>query len=1282
MRKAVKMVVASALAVSMVVGNTAMPIVMAAQEKTTFPDEYPDWALIPMSGTELEKTVHALVVTMTQEEKFSILGGNGTGSEGNAGYLKGIPRLGVPESRMYDGPAGVLSLYETTNPPQEQMLASTWNPGLAYLFGEIHGAENKAISGNIQLGSQFDITRSPYFGRAKDQMGEDPYLLSSLAIPVVQGIQDQNVVAVGKHYAAFSIDASPATKTNVIVSEQALHEVHLPGFEAAVTKGGMVGMMSAYNLINGVYASANSYLQNAVLRGMWGYTGFTVTDWGGNSGNTISKGTDIEMPSLSGNNRSSSEALIASGKLTQADVDSAAAHVLTALGKVGYLGLVEIDTNGKAKEESGRTKPIKLREDLDILEEVTEKSNESSLEIAEKGGVLLKNHENTLPLHEDQQVAVIGLNGMYLKSGVDGERSFGTISQMTSPFEALRDILGDDHVRGEVAMDKVGEIIPAEYLYTSATPSTAKKATMSMATKATTSMATKATTSTATKVKPPTADKGSSSPNSTATPSEPKNLDSGGSNSEKATSSEASRLVATSISKNLINLLASGYSLLKNEAFVPALPINQMAIRQLSIMSLNREDEIFTSDEADESEIAEEEYGVKRTYGVAKSSGSTSNQQGQMQNSGTLEETAMKGYEIGEDAGVDSQINFTTGTIDGKPNKTYIGKNADEGTDTSLKKADGAAYTWTTYLEAPETGTYSIILGGIGGGIAAAMEADESTDGIKRKTVSFGIASVNQGAQWGSDIPGETGTILSSQVVHLTKGKRYKVVVAGIAKLTQKDLQVTLSWITPSKAKENYANALKAAEESDVSVVFAYNKGSSLASTREASTLRLPAEQEQLILDVAAQAHENGHKVAVVLNNSTAVTMGNWLDEVDAVLEMYYPGQRGGVATARLLTGEVNPSGKLAFTIPKKDTDTLDNYTQEIFNRQKLSENGFNSVHYSEGILTGYKWYDANDVEPQFDFGFGLSYTEFKYSDLKVKKNNQDGEKAGFDVTFTVENVGDMKGSEIAQVYLGEAVVPEGIQMAPYALAGYERIEDLEPGEARTVTVHVNERSLSYWNTNGKLETQSDGTIGKWTLATGERTVYVGAASDNLILQDNITVKQSDAGNGNNSTSGGSSDRSSSTYSTASGTWKQDAKGWWYRYSDGTYPVSKWQKINNEWYYFNENGYAAVGWQLINGKWYYLDETNCNMQIGWMKSPADNRWYYLGSDGDMQTGWLEVDGKWYYLNPVSENVTYSYDALSGRWVYIENTAIPYGAMYENTKIPDGYRVNADGFRVE
>lgn len=929
-------------------------------KKTTFPDTYDEKYMIVESQEVRDEKVEALINSMTAEEKFALLGGGPNGTVADAGTLTGVPRLGVPQMRMFDGPDGVTSIYDTTNPPIEQMLASTWSTGLAYDYGKISGSENKAISGSIQLGSQFDITRTAHFGRSKDQLGEDPFLVSRLAVSETEGIQDQNVLATLKHFAVFAQDSTPGGAVDVQVDEQTMHELYLAPFEAAVDEADAAAIMSSYNGVNGAWASASSELQIDILRDQWGYDGMTMTDWGGNHAYTLDKGTDIEMPSANNNNQKNTEEKIANGEMTWDDVDEAVAHVLNGIGKVGYLYLVELDGNGYVKEEPGRTEPIKL---VDTYEEkvddgLLEENQEIALEVAEKGAVLLKNDNEALPLDaSESSVGMIGLGAVNPIAGGSGqERSFGTLSRMVSPYDRMVEIAGDANIEATPGLDIVGTTVPAENLY----------------------------------------------------------QDENG-----------------------------------------------------------------------------EKNGVVRTYGVAGGGGG-------FPWGGGSSETLMEGHELGEFAAIDSQVDFTTGT------KTY--KNGANGN--AFEK--GAAYTWEAYLKAPEDGEYTLVFNGIGGTGSAKIT-------VNGKEQSIGSLSLREGTQWpwNNVICTSTGMNISNANVTLEAGKFYKVKVTGVASLEQKDLQVSLGWITPSQKQQNYDEAIRIAEESDNVVFFAWSSTGAEGNTIEDCSLALPDDQEALLLDVIAAAKENGNKVTVVLNNGGAVTMDKWVDDVDAVLEMWYPGQEGGLATARILLGETNPSGKLSQTFMKYDnetpvTDSQEHFEERLKKSSEVTGNGVdqpkNSVYYTEGMMTGYRWYDSEGIDPLFDFGHGLSYTTFAYSDMQVKENGENG----YDVTFTVTNTGDVAGDEVAQVYLGAAKVPDGVQMAQKQLAGFARLEDMHPGESREVTIPVSQRSLSYWDTNSELVTRKDGTKDKWTVAEGERAIMAGTSSDNLPLQTTVNVKAPD----------------------------------------------------------------------------------------------------------------------------------------------------------------------------
>ncbi len=158
--------------------------------------------------------------------------------------------------------------------------------------------------------------------------------------------------------------------------------------------------------------------------------------------------------------------------------------------------------------------------------------------------------------------------------------------------------------------------------------------------------------------------------------------------------------------------------------------------------------------------------------------------------------------------------------------------------------------------------------------------------------------------------------------------------------------------------------------------------------------------------------------------------------------------------------------------------------------------------------------------------------------------------------------------------------------------------------------------------------------------------------------------------------------KSTKTDLNASGTWVHDDKGWWFKYTSGGYPASKWEMIKNKWYYFNADGYMATGWQLIGNSWYHLDEVNGDRTTGWYLDAADGKWYYFNSSGVMQTGWKLIKEKYYYLSPESAAPTYTYDAAAQKWVYTNTKARPYGSMYANEVTPDGYTVDANGVWVQ
>jgi len=245
-------------------------------------------------------------------------------------------------------------------------------------------------------------------------------------------------------------------------------------------------------------------------------------------------------------------------------------------------------------------------------------------------------------------------------------------------------------------------------------------------------------------------------------------------------------------------------------------------------------------------------------------------------------------------------------------------------------------------------------------------------------------------------------------------------------------------------------------------------------------SLELPKAQNDLIKAVAAA----NAKTVVVVKSGSAVLMP-WIDSVPAVLEAWYPGEEDGHAVADVLTGKVNPSGKLPLSFPRSVEDTLAAIPEQY--------PGVNGVaHYSEGLQVGYRGYTGHHIPPLFPFGFGLSYTQFSFDGLKVTK--QPG-NTNATVSFKVTNTGKRAGAEVAEVYLGFPSIAEGDE-PPLQLKAFSKVM-LNAGESKTVEVKLDTRAFSYWSEKAHA----------WTVAPGEFQVMVGDSSANTPLKATLTVR-------------------------------------------------------------------------------------------------------------------------------------------------------------------------------
>jgi beta-glucosidase len=203
---------------------------------------------------------------------------------------------------------------------------------------------------------------------------------------------------------------------------------------------------------------------------------------------------------------------------------------------------------------------------------------------------------------------------------------------------------------------------------------------------------------------------------------------------------------------------------------------------------------------------------------------------------------------------------------------------------------------------------------------------------------------------------------------------------------------------------------------------------------------------------------------------------------------MWWPGDEGGWATANILTGKTSPAGRLPFTWAKKLTD----YPATDPKFPERSAKGVDGkTTFSEGVHVGYRWFDKQHLAPLFPFGYGLTYTTFRYSDLKTTPASN-GDLA---VTFTLQNTGKAASDEVPQVYLGRPQQKLPGDFPEHALAAFDRIH-LDPGESKAVTITIPHHRLEFWNT----------TTNQWTTATGPRSVLVGSSSRDLPLTQTLTI--------------------------------------------------------------------------------------------------------------------------------------------------------------------------------
>jgi beta-glucosidase len=378
--------------------------------------------------------------------------------------------------------------------------------------------------------------------------------------------------------------------------------------------------------------------------------------------------------------------------------------------------------------------------------------------------------------------------------------------------------------------------------------------------------------------------------------------------------------------------------------------------------------------------------------------------------------------------------------------------------------------TWKGTLSVPGAGNYWLDLQALGTNANISIDGKRlASTGAFQGGVHGDILQANQD----DAVPTLDGLDNVRRAIDLSAGA-HAIQVKITPDSSTAPVQLRLNWYTPEQRKADHKAAIAAARNAKVAVVFLW--------TRLSPVFGLPGEQNELVEEVAAV----NPNTIVVLNTSQPVALP-WLGKVKAVLEMWWPGDEGGWATANLLLGKSSPAGRLPVTWAQR----LEDYAATSPSHPERSKKGVNrKTTFSEGVDVGYRWFDRQKIEPLFPFGYGLSYTTFAYYGLRVEKAS-DG---GLAVQVTLRNTGKVGSDEVPQVYLGApSDVPAGVQFAVRILAAFDRVF-VPAGESQTVTLHVSPRQLQYWSTAER----------KWATTVKQRTVSVGASSRDLRVETTL----------------------------------------------------------------------------------------------------------------------------------------------------------------------------------
>lgn len=401
------------------------------------------------SNTPWESQIEELLDKLTLEEKISMIHGNGLFR------TAAVERLGIPGLVMSDGPMGVRNEFPNASwipvgnsddyvsyLASNSALAATWNPELAYQSGQILGAEARGRGKDVILAPGINIKRDPLCGRNFEYMSEDPYLIETLAVPFIKGVQENDVAACVKHFAVNNQENNRLW-VDTVVDERTLQEIYYPGFKAAIHEGESYSVMNAYNKLHGQHCSENKDLLNSVLRDEWEYDGVVISDWGAvhTTKEAAEASTDLEMSvTFDFDEYCFAKPLLEAvkkGDVDEACIDAKVRNLLRMMFRLKMMG------EDACERKAGVYNAPEHRQGI--------------RKVAEESIVLLKNEDKLLPLTPEKlkmtvgempgkaprkkKIAVIGRNAEYCHAGGGGSAEIKALYE-TSPLLGLKQALG------------------------------------------------------------------------------------------------------------------------------------------------------------------------------------------------------------------------------------------------------------------------------------------------------------------------------------------------------------------------------------------------------------------------------------------------------------------------------------------------------------------------------------------------------------------------------------------------------------------------------------------------------------------------------------------------------------------------------------------------------------------------------------------------------------------------------------------------------------------------